>query len=124
MGDAQTVVRTGQMSAEEVRQHTTIAEDFYTVFSNQVRVAAAPTEFRLFFGENYPAPTGELRIVERLSVVITPVQAKLLGKLLTQTVQKIDEMFGTIPDLDSLNAKIISAIPATPATPATPEGSG
>jgi hypothetical protein len=90
------------LSPEQVRARTKISEDFYTVFSNQVRVAASATELRLFFGEIYPTATGEIKATENFSVVLTLIQAKSTLALLSDTIQRIEAMYGVIPVVQPL----------------------
>lgn len=115
MADQQPILTSRSLSPEEVRKRTKIAEDFYSVFSNHVRVAASVTEFRLFFGENYPTATGEIEVIENFSIVLTPAQAKSMSSLLAETIQKIEALYGAIRDIRSLQ-KTETPQPATPAT--------
>ena len=87
------------LTPEEVQARTKIADDFYTVFSNQVRISASGTEFRIFFGENYPDIKGEILVTEKMSIVMTPAQAKNLADKLSQVVKSIESMFGKIPEI-------------------------
>lgn len=105
MGDTKLTMEIAALSAEEVKVQTKISEDFYSMFSNQIRVAASPTEFRLFFGENFPTAAGKIVIVEQFSIIITPVQAKNLAKLLSETVKALEEKFGVIPEIGQFEAK-------------------
>jgi Protein of unknown function (DUF3467) len=106
---------TPSLTPEQVKAATEISEDFYTVFSNHVRVSATATEFRLFFGENFQTATNEVKIIEKFSVVLTPVQAKALLRVLGEIVQKIEAATGTIPTIESLQRKQTQQ-PAAPAS--------
>jgi uncharacterized protein DUF3467 len=97
MTDNQPFVAKPMLTGDEVRKLTEVSEDFYSVFSNHARVAASPTEFRLFFGESYPTATNELRIKELLSIVVTPFQAKAVLGLLSEMIEKFEQSNGTIP---------------------------
>ena len=116
MADKNPTIVSATLSPEEVRAQTKISEDFYSVFSNHVRIAASATEFRLFFGENYPISTGEVKVIENFSVILTPVQAKSMLGVLAETIQKIETFFGVIPNPDSLQIKENPSQPAAPAT--------
>ena len=104
------------ITAAEVKARTKISENFYTVFSNQIRIAASPTEFRLFIGENYASAAGEVKVVENLSIVVTPTQAKALAANLAAIVQKIEAVCGPIPPLmTNFPAALASLVaPTTP----------
>ncbi len=122
MAEEQKLIVSGPLSPDEVKARTKISEDFYTVFSNQVRIAASATEFRLFFGESYPTATGEIKIIENFSVILTPIQAKATLGILAETVQRMEALIGTIPDIASLQLKEtpVEETPQ-PASPATQE---
>ncbi len=115
MADKQSTLVSAILSPDEMRAKTKISEDFYSVFCNHVRIAASATEFRLFFGENYPTATGEIKVIENFSVILTPVQAKAMLQGLAETVQKMEAFFGAIPNPDSLQIKDTS-LPAAPVT--------
>jgi hypothetical protein len=91
-----TVVSPG-LSPDEVRARTKISEGFFSVFSNHVRIGASATEIRIFFGETYPTATGEVKVTENFSVVLTPVLAKSMIALLANTIQRAEALYGTIP---------------------------
>jgi hypothetical protein len=115
MDDKRLFASSNPLTLDDVKAKTKISEDFYSIFSNQIRIAASQTEFRVFFGENYPTASGEIEVVENLSVVLTPAQAKNLALNLSAILEKYEEMAGIIPlPLTSPSA----AIPATP-VPAT-----
>ncbi|MGO8791430.1 MAG: DUF3467 domain-containing protein [Terriglobia bacterium] len=97
MEEKREFLTTQALTPDQVKEITEISEDFFTVFSNQVRVAASPVEFRLFFGENYPTASGKMRIIEHLSVILTPMQAKLLASNLVGVIQRIESDHGPIP---------------------------
>jgi hypothetical protein len=112
MNEKQEFLTTRQLTEDEIKAITKISDDFFTVFSNQVRVAASATEFRLFFGENYPTATGEIKIIENLSVVLTPIQAKLLASNLFGVIQKLEAADGQIP--------VLQVVPTAEPAAATP----
>lgn len=116
MAEISADVHGGMFSAEEVKEKTEISQDFYTVFSNHTRIAVSPTEVRLFFGENYPTAKGEIRFIEDFCVVITPAQAKLLAQLMAESVQKMETVFGPIPDIDAIIRKSVPAREPAPHT--------
>ena len=99
MSDEQPLLLTSPMSPDEVRKHTKTADDFFTVYSNHVRIAMSQVDFRLFVGENYPTATGELTIIENLSIVMSPQQAKATLEALAGTVATYEKNFGLIKPL-------------------------
>jgi hypothetical protein len=115
MDEKSTLTTSIPLTQDELKARTKISEDFYSIFSNQVRIAASPAEFRLFFGENYPAASGEIEVVEILSVVLTPAQAKNLSVNLSTIIEKYEEMSGQIPVPPTLPLAATS-LPSTPAT--------
>lgn len=96
MSDEEKVALSPPLSEEQVRKQTKVSEDLYTVFSNHLRIAVNALEIRLFFGENYPKPTGEVQIVENLSVVVTPTQARAMLDLLISSISIYEKAFGPI----------------------------
>jgi hypothetical protein len=104
-----------QLTQDELKERTKISADFCSIFSNQIRIAASPTEFRLFFGENYPTASGQIEVIENLSVVLTPAQAKSLALNLSTIMQKYEELSGPIP----IPQAVPSAAAPPPLSPAT-----
>jgi hypothetical protein len=95
MGGPSIVVGT-PMPEEELKKIIRISEDFYTVFSNHVRLAMSEDDFRLFFGEIYPTATNELVVTEHLCIALSPQRAKAVLSALTQTIAGYEKLFGTI----------------------------
>lgn len=102
------------LGEEDIRKRTKIAEDFYTIFSNHLRIAVNALEFRLFVGENYPKPTGELEIMETLSVVVTPAQARAIFDLLAGSIASYERLFGPIRRDFQPSAQLPLASPEQP----------
>jgi len=96
MSDEEKVILSPALPEEQIRKQTKIAEDLYTVFSNHMRIAVNPLEFRFFIGENYPRPSGEVEIIESLSVVVTPAQAREILDLLAGSIATYEKAFGPI----------------------------
>ena len=84
------------ISPEEVNKIIKISDDFYTIFSNHVRVAMAEDDFRFFFGEIYPTATNEIQIIEHLCVVMSPQKAKAVVSVLIQTMNAYEKLYGPI----------------------------
>ena len=101
MSDEQAIV-TSPLSEEEMNKRTEIAEDFYTVYCNRLRIVASPIEFRLFVGEHYPTASRELKIVENLSITMSPEQAKASFELLGKVIASYEAKFGPIRDLSKI----------------------
>lgn len=96
MSDKQPLLLTSPMPPDEVRKHTKISDDFFTVYTNHVRIAMSQVDFRLFIGENYPTATGEPTITENLSIAMSPQQAKATLEVLAETVAVYEKNFGLI----------------------------
>lgn len=95
-----------QLTQEQILNATKIAEDFYTVFSNNIRLAVAPTEVRIVFGENTIDARGITSITELFSVVLTPTQAKFLAEQLTFAIGTLEAQFGPIHTFQAILARI------------------
>jgi hypothetical protein len=104
------------LSPQELAKNAKISEDFYTVFSNLVRISASATEFRIFFGETYPTASGETKVVENFCVVVTPAHAKAAASILVRAIEQVEAMFGTIATPRPLRE------PKPPETPHEPTG--
>jgi hypothetical protein len=118
MAEKQRIITSEPLSPDEMSARTQISEDFHTVFSNRVRVAASATDFRLFFGETYPTATGEIKVIENFSVVVTPMQAKALSGILTEIIQKLEAQQGPIPVISETQTVAPPAETPQPATSA------
>ena len=117
MNDEKPLLLTPAMSPDEVRKHTKISEDFYTVYCNHIRVAMSQIDFRLFVGENYPTATGELTIIENLGIVMSPQQAKATLELLAGLVAAYEKNFGPIKPLTVFPAQSVSTESPPPQPP-------
>ena len=113
MSDAQPLLFSPPLSLEETRRRTKISEEFFTVFSNHVRVAVSQADIRMFIGENYPTAEGEIVINELLCVAMTPQQAKATLNLLAGTLSAYEKTFGEIKPLTAFPASAGAAQPAT-----------
>jgi hypothetical protein len=104
----------GPLSPEEIAKITILAEDYWSTYCNHVRMAASATEFRMFVGEHYPDPKGNVRIVENFSIAFSPVEAKAILAILLQTIQKYEQVFGRIPEVQEFvdKGKAAEAPPA------------
>ena len=96
MSDEEKTLITPPLAGEQVQQQTRMADDFYTVFSNTLRISVSATEFRFYIGEHYQTPTGKLDIVEHLNIVFAPAQARAILDVLTQALTAYEKNFGPI----------------------------
>jgi len=99
MSDEQNIRWSSPLSEQEVRKQTRLAEDFFTVYCNHIRITMSTVDFRLFVGETYPDAGGKLNIVENLSVAMTPEQAKATLDVLSGLVDNYEKSFGPIKRL-------------------------
>ena len=111
MSDEKPLLFSPPLSTEEIRKRTKISEEFFTVFSNHVRVAVSQPDIRIFVGENYPTADGEIAITELLCVAMTPQQAKATLNLLTETLSAYERSFGEIKPLTTFPASSPTAQP-------------
>lgn len=86
---------------EEVRERTTKASTFQTLYANQVRLAPSFYDIRVFFGQSSVTPKNEQTFEDHLAVVLSPECAKAFLNNLLLSVQKYEEVFGKIRDLPS-----------------------
>ena len=105
MAEEQKPTTTPGLTPEQTAELTELSDDFFTFFSNHMRIMASPTEFRLFIGESFPTAKGSLKVTEHFCVVITPAQAKFVAVLLTNILRQLEARFGPVPSLEELTAK-------------------
>jgi hypothetical protein len=74
----------------------TQAENFVSTYSNAMNVEVTFTDFKLFFGEIVEATHDKLVTVDRVAVLITPEQARLIAKVLTKQIEQYESRFGPI----------------------------
>jgi hypothetical protein len=87
---------------EQMRDKTTQAGTFQTLYANQVRLAPSFYDIRVFFGQSSMTPKGEQTFEEQVAVVMSPECAKALVTNLLIAVQKYEELFGNIRSLPNL----------------------
>jgi len=96
MSDDHKPPRAGTFSQEELAKRTEVSEDFFTHYSNRIRIAASQLEFRFFIGEVYPMVKGEPKVVEDFCIVIPPELAREVSKLLSSTIETYEKQWGPI----------------------------
>jgi hypothetical protein len=87
------------------------------VYSNVVRIAHSPAEMVFDFGRLLP---GELDVLIKARVLMSPMSAKLLHRALTDNLAKFEAQFGEIklPQGKSLADDLFKSIqPETPPDP-------
>jgi hypothetical protein len=114
MSEAAPFLFTPPMSTEDIRKQTRISDDFYTVYSNHVRVTFSQIDFRVFVGEVYVTATGKTEIVENLCVAMPPQLAKAVLGLLQGSVAAHEKNFGVVPPPKIISEQIPPAQPAEP----------
>ena len=87
-------------SQEELAKHSEASGDFFTHYSNRIRIAASEVEFRFFIGEVYPTAKGTPRVVEDFCVVVPPQVALAVSTLLASTIEKYEKQWGPIKKAD------------------------
>ena len=99
MSDDQKVLIGRVFTQEELSKLTEVSEDFFTHYSNRIRIAASQLEFRFFVGDVYPTVTGEPKVVENFCIVIPPEVALAVSTLLASTIAKYEKQWGPIKKL-------------------------
>ncbi len=87
---------------EELSKITEISEDFFTHYSNRIRIAASQLEFRLFVGEVYLTAKNEPKAVENFCIVIPPGVALAVSTLLASTIANYEKQWGPIKKLEEV----------------------
>jgi hypothetical protein len=70
-------------------------QKFISVYSNFVGIMTSPVDFQLLFAHLQPTPEGKA-IIDQVLVAMTPVQAKLLIRLLATNMKNWEAANGEI----------------------------
>lgn len=80
-----------------VPQTSTKAQDFKSVYSNNVQFTISPWDVVFMFGENQGVKDNQILLVEQtVRVVMSPQHAKVFSQVLRDQINKFEEAFGTI----------------------------
>jgi len=85
---------TPQKPQKPVNTILELPADLHAVYANLARIAHSPSDIVLDFAHLLP---GEPRARIRSRVVMTPLNAKLLVRALTENIAKYEAAFGEIP---------------------------
>lgn len=99
MSDDEKVSSARVFTQEELSKLTEVSEDFFTHYSNRIRIAASQHEFRFFVGDVYPTVTGAPKVVEDFCIVIPPEVAIAVSTLLASTIANYEKQWGPIKKL-------------------------
>ncbi|QYK50961.1 MAG: DUF3467 domain-containing protein [Anaerolineales bacterium] len=83
----------GQPASGQARPRLVIPPGTEVLYSNVVRVAHSPAEMVFDFGRLLP---GELDIIIKSRVLMSPLSAKLLQRALSENIAKYEKQFGEI----------------------------
>jgi len=70
--------------------------DFFTTYSNSVRMTVGLWDFKFAFGEVENADANEIRVNEKLGVIMSPQHAKMFLQVFERNVKRYEEQFGEI----------------------------
>jgi hypothetical protein len=77
--------------------HNTKADDYRTVYSNNVAFAVSAFDVSLIFGEIAGVEADALEVIQRVRITMSPQQAKVLAKVLVENLKAYEEKIGVIP---------------------------
>jgi hypothetical protein len=69
------------------------------IYTNAIRAGVLPWDIRLMFGEVIQAPDQSQYIEEKVTVIMSPAQAKSALRILESTIKNYEAMFGEIKEL-------------------------
>jgi Protein of unknown function (DUF3467) len=67
------------------------------LYTNNVVIELTPWDLKFHFGELLSATATEYRVLERLTVVMSPQHAAVMAQLLNQHIEIYQNTFGSIP---------------------------
>jgi Protein of unknown function (DUF3467) len=75
------------------------------IYSNTVRAGLGPWDIRIIFGEVIENADQSQSIEDHVTVVMSPLQAKAVLRVLETTIKSYESVFGEIPDLTPMLEK-------------------
>ena len=74
-----------------------LAPDFKTVYTNFVSSALSPVDLFVVFGENLgPGPDGRMMVSQKVKVIMSPIEAKIVAATLVALIKGYEAKFGKI----------------------------
>lgn len=74
----------------------TQAANFVSTYSNSMNVEVSFNDFKLFFGEIMEATQEKLVTEDRVAIIVSPEQARLIAKVLKEQIEVYESKFGSI----------------------------
>ena len=71
-------------------------DNFISVYANSTNIEVTFNDFKLFFGEILEATEEKLVTEDRVVVLMTPEQARLVSNLLVEQLEKYEAVYGAI----------------------------
>jgi len=92
---------------------------YVTVYANQVQMANTPWDIQMVFSSFQASGNGKVAIEELATIIMSPVHAKVMAKVLITQLRAYEAQFGVIPNLPTnLELKAQAAAEAADASPA------
>jgi hypothetical protein len=99
------------------------AENAAPVYTNNVVIELSPWDIRFRFGELLEASPTQLKVLERLTVVMSPQHAAVMAQLLNQHIEAYQNTYGPIPAPRGRVAEPSFSPSTEPAPPSEPQPS-
>jgi len=81
---------------QQVPQQITKADNFRSVYSNNVQMTASPWDVVFVFGENQEVKNSILMTEVHTRIVMSPQHAKNFAQVLAGQISQYEKMFGVI----------------------------
>jgi Protein of unknown function (DUF3467) len=86
--------------ASTVEPVAVLAPDFKLIYTNFVQASFTPLDCSLILGEALGVENGRFTVQNKARVTMSPTEAKIVARLLLNTVRSYEKQFGeiTVPD--------------------------
>ncbi|SRR6266536_3906110 len=82
--------------AEKREENYTKAPGFFTTYANSARMMIGLWDFKFTFGEVENADANEIRVSEKMGVIMSPQHAKMFLQVFEKNLKRYEEQFGEI----------------------------
>lgn len=76
--------------------------DFLTLYVNQVQMATTPWDIQLVFASLQVTGSTQAVLEEKAALIMSPIHAKTMARILTTQVQAYEEQFGMIQNIPTI----------------------
>lgn len=72
-------------------------DDYRRVYANSARISATPWDIQITFGQVIGAEKGSPTVLDSMTAILSPPQAKAFGELLRKIMDDYEAQFGPVP---------------------------